>query len=534
MVVTPKVKPFRFWAQKVLPLVYDDSLSYYEVLCKVVDKLNSVIESGNVDSDAISELQIRLGALQTEVDALPETLDVESYISDKLDQMYADGEFDSAFESILTDYNSSTKSIVKQFTPLQKFDVLFHDNFHRANSSSELGSNGDTEFPMEYTTSGATMGIRSNSAYLSDLSSNVISLAVSDMGTPDVFAEAEVGNLENESETTRGAGVVVRYVDGNNFIHCVLRKTYVRVYERISGVSTEITNRYITSYDKVKKFGILVEGSVLTLVINGVPVTKANVTLTGTKAGIVIEPYSVATIKNFWCRKPSSWVQRYDMLKDGTIPFDVQLENDSDAYSFQFVTDPVGTDTVMRFELRKSDDYPRSEARFLAPMYPLNDSWYSLDIMLDESFSTVYQNDIAEILTQLHDTPRTGEAGGVPCFTINVKNGKWGVGFRSTEEADYQDISSHSKELDSYLSDIGKWVNWQFHIKNGYNDFQEPQLEVYKNGVLVLESKLPNTYNKPRGAYWKLGLYLFGYRDFPTVPQADKRVVFVKNVSVIS
>ena len=34
------VSKFRFWCQKVLPLVYDDSLSYYEVLCKMVDYLN--------------------------------------------------------------------------------------------------------------------------------------------------------------------------------------------------------------------------------------------------------------------------------------------------------------------------------------------------------------------------------------------------------------------------------------------------------------------------------------------------------------
>lgn len=39
------IKPFRFWCQKVLPLVYDDSLSYYETLCRVVDKLNEVIEN---------------------------------------------------------------------------------------------------------------------------------------------------------------------------------------------------------------------------------------------------------------------------------------------------------------------------------------------------------------------------------------------------------------------------------------------------------------------------------------------------------
>ena len=34
---------FYFWCQKVLPLVYDESLSYYEVLCKVVAKLNELI-----------------------------------------------------------------------------------------------------------------------------------------------------------------------------------------------------------------------------------------------------------------------------------------------------------------------------------------------------------------------------------------------------------------------------------------------------------------------------------------------------------
>lgn len=32
---------------KILPLVYDDSLSYYEVLCKVVAKLNELISDVN-------------------------------------------------------------------------------------------------------------------------------------------------------------------------------------------------------------------------------------------------------------------------------------------------------------------------------------------------------------------------------------------------------------------------------------------------------------------------------------------------------
>lgn len=47
------VAPLRFWCQKVLPLVYDDSLSYYELLCKVVDYINNLIET---DNDIISDM----------------------------------------------------------------------------------------------------------------------------------------------------------------------------------------------------------------------------------------------------------------------------------------------------------------------------------------------------------------------------------------------------------------------------------------------------------------------------------------------
>lgn len=39
------MRKLRFWVQKVLPLVYDDSLSYYELLCKVVHKINEIIDN---------------------------------------------------------------------------------------------------------------------------------------------------------------------------------------------------------------------------------------------------------------------------------------------------------------------------------------------------------------------------------------------------------------------------------------------------------------------------------------------------------
>lgn len=45
--------PFRYWCYKILPLVYDDSLSYYELLCKVIEKLNEVIKQVNVSTENV-------------------------------------------------------------------------------------------------------------------------------------------------------------------------------------------------------------------------------------------------------------------------------------------------------------------------------------------------------------------------------------------------------------------------------------------------------------------------------------------------
>ena len=50
-----KVEHLRYWVQKVLPLVYDDSLSYYELLDKVVKKLNETIDVANVTEEHIEE-----------------------------------------------------------------------------------------------------------------------------------------------------------------------------------------------------------------------------------------------------------------------------------------------------------------------------------------------------------------------------------------------------------------------------------------------------------------------------------------------
>lgn len=59
---------FKFWCFKVLPLVYDDELSYYEVLCKVVDYINNLIEQDKVFSNEIDKLKNELETVQKWID----------------------------------------------------------------------------------------------------------------------------------------------------------------------------------------------------------------------------------------------------------------------------------------------------------------------------------------------------------------------------------------------------------------------------------------------------------------------------------
>lgn len=150
---------FRFWCQKVMPLVYDDSLSYYELLCKVVNFLNEVIE--NVDSlhdentntiNAFNALQTFINAnnasitafinsadsqmvnyindtmasflaayneLQGFVNDYFDNLDVQEEINVKLDEMADDGTLTGLIQPYFSNYQTQLNALVARLTALE-------------------------------------------------------------------------------------------------------------------------------------------------------------------------------------------------------------------------------------------------------------------------------------------------------------------------------------------------------------------------------------------------------------------------------
>ena len=61
-----------YYCQKILPVVYDDSLSYYEFLCKIAEKLNEVIDNYGIFDGTLIRFQKQIDELKKEFEEFKE------------------------------------------------------------------------------------------------------------------------------------------------------------------------------------------------------------------------------------------------------------------------------------------------------------------------------------------------------------------------------------------------------------------------------------------------------------------------------
>ena len=95
--------PFRFWCQKVLPTVYDDSLSYYELLTKVVYYLNENTQDLETVNSNVEALYNSFVELQNYVTNYLEG-ELPQIVRDKLDEMAEDGTLTELIRAIVDPY----------------------------------------------------------------------------------------------------------------------------------------------------------------------------------------------------------------------------------------------------------------------------------------------------------------------------------------------------------------------------------------------------------------------------------------------
>ena len=125
---TEKMGYINFWCQKVIPLVFDDSLSYYETICKFMQKLNEVINALNNNAECIDELQGKYIILQNNFNALEvKWEEFKTYIENKFNTFKTEiTTKEENFETTINNEFNSFKTYVENY--LNNIDVQSYVN----------------------------------------------------------------------------------------------------------------------------------------------------------------------------------------------------------------------------------------------------------------------------------------------------------------------------------------------------------------------------------------------------------------------
>lgn len=121
------LQPFRMCVLENFPFIEADfdSLTYYELLCKVVEYLNKVISSQNSVIAEVSKLESLYNELKSYVDNYFNNLDIQEEINNKLDSMAESGELSNIIISFLDNYSDYVFNNVNE---LKESTVLKNGN----------------------------------------------------------------------------------------------------------------------------------------------------------------------------------------------------------------------------------------------------------------------------------------------------------------------------------------------------------------------------------------------------------------------
>lgn len=119
-----RIPYFRMWCQQNFPFIEEDfdALTNYQLLCKIVEYLNTVIDSQNTTNENVSiinnnflELKQTLEKEYTDLYDYVNNLDLQEYVNKKLDEMAESGQLQELFDNLartkLNNYSNSNQAI---------------------------------------------------------------------------------------------------------------------------------------------------------------------------------------------------------------------------------------------------------------------------------------------------------------------------------------------------------------------------------------------------------------------------------------
>jgi len=187
-------------------------------------------------------------------------------------------------------------------------------------------------------------------------------------------------------------------------------------------------------------------------------------------------------------------------------------------HSMTVVSTPVRAGQyAVRFERRDGDAEVaggnRAELR-LDNAETGGEYWYGFSIYLPSDWNFAGGDDPWDwlILAQWHGQPDPNEDWRSPPLSLRLNQDKWGV----SERHDAAPITTSNPSSTMLwegdgTGDAGKWTDWVFHIKWSYGD--DGFVEVWKDGVQVVDYSGPCAFNDAKGPYFKMGMYMSPDQD---------------------
>lgn len=205
------LSPFKLCVIQNFPFIEADfdAVTNYQLLCKVVEYLNNVIDNNNKQNTNITQLEQNFITLYNYVKDYFDNLDVQEEINKKLDEMAADGSLSKLIQPLFDKYKTSIDNEVN--TQNEKIDVL------------EKRMNTFTSLP-----DGSTVG----DAELADIKVGYDGTVYS---TPAVAVRTQVKNLNND----------VTYISEDNNIN--IKKLAIKTSDYQLEISLKKGKKYIFS-----------------------------------------------------------------------------------------------------------------------------------------------------------------------------------------------------------------------------------------------------------------------------------------------
>ena len=110
----PRLERLFFKCYKILPAVYDESLSYYEQLCKVTYSLNETIEAVNNLNENVSALNERCNTFQDEIEEIANI--VNTFVEE------TEAKIDAIIDEKLEDFENQFNELAEKTQ--QEIDIL--------------------------------------------------------------------------------------------------------------------------------------------------------------------------------------------------------------------------------------------------------------------------------------------------------------------------------------------------------------------------------------------------------------------------